>query len=357
MIYLLSLAVFVLVLGFADERTGLKRHNYKSYVIIAGSVVALMMGLRTQYTGSTDTYMYMSFYKGITNYDNFMDYYNLHLADKDFIFSETGFYLFMWLLSRVFTDPQMMLVASAIFITYSVCHFIRDNTEDVPTALLLYVCLGLFTFNMNGIRQAMGMAVCLWGYSMAKKRKLIPFVLVTLLAMQFHKTAICYFPVYFLPIIKTSKANTFWYFCGMVVFILAMDWIVETFNAFAGEDYEVGLEADGGGFTVIAIYFVAILLTLFLHESLQDKDTRCQFYGLVLGFACYLGRFFSQQILERLSYYFFYFAIPLFPNVIKRLEEKEQVIVKTFLIVGAIAVFWYRVRSGSFASFRPYFVR
>ena len=58
MIYLLALGLFVWLLGYADERTGLRQHNYKNYLIIAGSVVALIMGLRTKYTGSSDTYAY-----------------------------------------------------------------------------------------------------------------------------------------------------------------------------------------------------------------------------------------------------------------------------------------------------------
>lgn len=356
MIYLTALGLFVWLLGYADDRTGLRQHNYKNYLLIAGSVVALMMGLRTQYTGSTDTYMYAGFYKGIVNYRSFIDYYNLTLSDVEFVFSETGFYLFMWLLSRVFSDPQILILVTSSFITYSACRFIYKNSNDVPTSMVAYVCLGLFTFNMNGMRQAMAMAICLFAYEFVKQRKLIPFLLTVFLAMQFHKTALCFFPIYLMPVIQTSKGNTFWYFVGMFAFVMAMDWIIETFNAFAGEDYLVSDQADGGGISVIMIYALAIILSLFMHRSLKDKNIRMQFYIVVLGLACYITRFFNNQVVERLSYYFFYFSVLLIPNIINELSEQERKIVKLGFGFLAVVLLWYRVQFGALSSFRLFFM-
>ena len=357
MIYLLALGLFVWLLGYADDRTGLRQHNYKNYLIIAGSVVALIMGLRTKYTGSSDTYAYSEIiYKGILEYDSFLDYFNFKLSDTEFIFSETGFYLFMWLLSRVFPDPQMLILITSIFITYSACRFIYKNTKDVPMGLLIYVSLGLFTFNMSGMRQAMAMSICLFAYEFVKQRKLIPFLLTVLIAMQFHKTALCFFPIYLMPLIQTSKGNTFWYFVGMLLFILAMDWIIETFNAFTGEDYLIGDQADGGGISVIMIYATGIILSLFMHRTLKEKNIRMQFYIVTLGLTCYIARYLANQVLERLSYYFFYFTLLLFPNIMDQLNEKERKVVKMAVCICALLLFWYRLQGGLFRNFKLFFM-
>ena len=355
MIYLLSLALVVWLLGFADERTTLKQNNYKYYMIIAGTLVALVMGLRTQYTGSTDTRMYMYFFEGLANYDSFADYFNNNLADTEFIFSETGFYLFMFILSRITQDGQILVLVTSAFITFSACRFIYKNTSDPPTGLLVYVCLGLFTFNMNGMRQAMAMSICMLGYELVKKRKLLWFLLVVFIAMQFHKTAFCFVIVYFFPLLKEGKANIFWYLVGIVVFLLSVNVLVNTFNAFTGEDYDVTDQADGGGITVIFIYAASIILGLFMNESLKKRNIRTEFLVVVAGFACYIARFFSTMILERLSYYFFYFTLLLLPNLINELEEQERKVVKILFGFFAIILLWYRVRNGAFSNFKLFY--
>lgn len=357
MIYLLSLSVFVWLLRYADERTGLQYHNHKNYLIIAGSAVALMMGLRTQYTGSTDTYVYMNLFKEMAVYKDFETFYKLNLSDTKFIFSETGFHLLVWYLTEAFDDAQILVFVTSVFITFSTCYFIYKNTSDVPLGLLIYVCFGLFTFNMNGMRQAMAMSVCLFAYEFVKKRKLIPFILVVLLGMQFHRTAICFMAIYILPTLKKGKINTFLYLCGMVVFMLTMDWFIETFNSFSGKEYEVENQADSGGISVVLIYMMSMALAFLAYAKLEDREVQSQFFCVVLGFVCYISRYFSNIIMERVSYYFFYFTILLIPNLIEHLDKKEGQIVKILLCAGAILLFWYRLNTGTLRTFRPFFVR
>lgn len=169
MVYLLPMALFVWLLGFANERTGLKQNNYKLYLIITGVVIALVMGLRTKYTGSTDTRVYIWRFEDICAFDNFFDYYNLNLKEEKFFFAESGYYLFTWLLSRITHNEQMLVLTTSCCITFVTCRFIYKNTQDPPMALLIYVCLGLFTFNMSGMRQALAMSICMLAYELVKK--------------------------------------------------------------------------------------------------------------------------------------------------------------------------------------------
>ncbi len=357
MFYLLGLGAFVWLLGYADQRTRLQQHNYKTYLIIAGSMIVFIMGLRTQFTGSADTYVYMGFFDTMKPVTDFQAYNEQRMGDMNFLLSESGFLYFLWLLSRIFSNSQILLVVTAIFITGSVCRFLRRNTTDVPTGLMAYVCLGLFTFNMNGMRQAMAMSVCLWAYEFVKERKLIPFVLTVLLAMQFHKTAICFFPVYLFPLMKNNFANIFVYLCGLIAFMLSMDWFIESFNTLSGKEYDVAAEAEGGGFTVLVIYAFVIFLSLLMNKKLTDKKILCEFMCVLLGFTCYIARYFSNQILERISYYFFYFTLLLIPDLFNLMDKKERQIVKVLFGFASMAILAYRVSVGSFSSFKLFFIR
>lgn len=356
MFYLISLALVVWLLGMLPKKYGLQSNNYKNYLLIAGGLVWLIAALRDPLCGSMDTYRYTIAFDTIGRYDSFKKYYDLYLSDQEFIFSESGFHYFVWFLTRIFSDSQMIIVASSLVTTVAVCQFLRNNVEDVPTGLLIYVCLGLLTFNMNGMRQALAMSICLYSYEFAKKRKMILFVLSVLLAMQFHKTAICFIPVYFLPTLKEGKANTFLYICGMIIFLFGVDWFIESFNAFTGEDYELDAQATGGGFTVILLYAFAFGMSLLMHDSLDNRQIRISFFCVTTGFAAYIARFFSNEIMERISYYYFYFLLLLLPQLFGQLEEREQKIVKIGFSVFAILLFAYRIQAGNFSGFTLFFL-
>lgn len=352
---LVGLALFVFLLGITPETVGLRRQNYKPYLIFTGIIITLVMGLRTYRTGSPDTYQYMFRFSEMTQRSSFLPFFEEKLEEYEFLVSESGYYFYTFLLSRVFNDPQIFLLISSAIITGCICRFIYHNTSDAPLALLIYICLGLFTFNMNGLRQALAMSVCLVSYEFVKKRKLVYFVLTILLAMQFHKTAICFVPVYFLPMLEKGKGNIFLYFVCLIICLFSVDWFVETYNAFSGEEYVSEGSADGGGLSVILIYIASIGLTLFKHKSLNKPHIRVTFYMVTAGFAAYVTRYFSNQILERISYYYFFFTLLLVPNIFEELSEKERQLIRYIFCGAALALFAIRVSKGLFANYKLFF--
>ena len=355
MMIMTGLALFVVLLGMGSKEIGLQRDNYKPYLVIAGIAVTLVMGLRHQYSGA-DTIGYIYKHEQLATMPSFQPYYDEHFADLDFLFSETGFYFFSWLFGRAFPSGHAWLFATSAFITFSTCRYIYKNSGDAPLALSVYVLLGLFTFNMSGLRQAIAMSICLWAYEHAKRHRFVPFVLTVLLAMQFHKTAVCFFPVYFLPWLKRGTANLLIYFVLLIICLFSVDKLIETYNAFSGEEYALQAEVEGGGLSVILIYLSCIALVVLRHQCLNIPHVRMAFYGVMAGFTAYITRYFSNQILERISYYYFYFSILLLPSVFKLLPEKEQRWLRIVFSFLAIYLFVHRVGNSNFARYRFFFM-
>lgn len=356
MLYFAIMALTVWLLGMTPPKYGLRQNNYKNYLILAGLVIVLITGLRSPYTGTGDNVSYINSFDILSTYSSFSRYYDLWLSGKDFLVAESGFYFFTWILARIFDNGQILLVATMAVTTYAVCRFIHINSDDPPTSLLIYVCLGLLTFNMNGMRQAMAMSVCLFAYEYAKKQKLIPFVLIVLLAMQFHKSAICFLPVFILPAFKEGKGNIFFFMCLMSVFLLNVENFIGAFNDMTGKNYELQDESTGGGITVVMIYAVAVLLPIFVKNSLKNREIRTAYCAVLLGFVCYISRYFTNQILERVSYYFVYFVILLIPMLISRLDPKERNIIKYIFSGCCILLLVYRIMSGAFADYTLFFL-
>lgn len=355
MIYLATLASIVAFAGFAPSRYGLRQKNYKNYIYLCGFLIAALASLRTPYTGSTDSYRYMLLYERLQDFTHFRDYYDLNLSNYDLLSSEAGFYYTMWFFGHVFKGGQWVFVISSLLITVATCQFIRNNSVDIPLSLTIYVCFGLFTFNMNAMRQAMAMSICLYAYEYAKNRKLVPFVLTVLLAMLFHKTALCFMPVYFLPMLKNKPSSWFFYVAGLFLCLLFVDRIIEVYYEISGEDYTGSGVATGGGVFIVLLYVGSIVLTLCRPALLEDKAVRTAFLATLAGFVAYISRFVGSGILERVSYYYFYFPLLLIPQAVRKLEGKEYKLIKLFLVFGSLALFIYRIYKGNFRDFTLFF--
>ncbi len=355
MLYLVGLAMIVAFLGYAPKESGIRKNNYKYYLLVCGVLIATISSLRSPYTGTSDNYFYTVWYTTLQGYDSFGDYYDTKLSDYDFLSSEAGYHFTMWLFGRVFKDGQMSIVISSVLVTIATCFFIKRNSKDVPLSLTIYICLGLFTFNMNAMRQAMAMSICLFAYEFAKKRKLIPFVLTVMLAMLYHKTAMCFFPVFFLPRLKNNLFSWLFYVVGLILCLLYIDQIIEGYYELSGEDYSDNSTATGGGTFVILLYLGTIALTLFNKQLLEKTAARTALLATLAGFTAYVSRFVGSGILERVSYYYFYFPILLIPEAFNELEEEEHNVVKILFVIGAVLLFIYRIGKSGFSDFAFFF--
>ena len=356
MIYLISFAVIVAFIGYAPPKYGLQRNNYKNYIWICGVLMLLISALRSPYVGSMDSYRYTYYYKQLQKYVSFREYYDEYMEGYDLLSSEAGFYYTMWLLGRVFENEQMAIIFSSLVITVATCFFIRRNSVDIPLSLTIYVCLTMFTFNMNGMRQAMAMSISLFAFEFAKQRRFIPFVLTVMLAMLFHKTALCFLPVYFLPVLKNTAGNWLFYIFGLLMCLLFVDRIIAGYFELSGEDYSGSEAAEGGGLFVVLVYVGTIAITLFKSQILKKQSAQMALMGTLAAFTAYLGRYVGSDILERVSYYYYYFLILLIPEAFQALDEKDYKWVKLLFVVAALALFTYRTSTGLFRYFTFYFL-
>ena len=356
MFLLILLALIVAFLGFAPQKYGIQRNHSKKYILICGVLVAAFSALRSPLTGTSDNYFYTIWYLDLQQYKSFKDYYDLNLSQYDFLSSEAGYYFVMWFFGHFLKDGQWAIVISSLFITFATCRFIYRNSANVPLSLTIYVCLGLFTFNMNGMRQAMAMSVCLFAYEFARDRKLVPFILTVVIAMLFHKTAMCFLPMFIVPRLKNNVLSWFIYVVGLVLCLLYIDQIITGYYELSGEDYSDNEIATGGGLFVILLYIGTIAITVFKRQILKREVARTAMFATLVGLVSYLARFIGSGIMERISFYYFYFPLLLIPEAFEELEEHEYKVVEILFVIGAVVLFVYRVWKGDFKNFEFFFM-
>lgn len=180
MIYLVILFI-LLFLAIQYDANGIKFHDYSIYWGVC-AIFILLAGLRYRVGG--DTIAYMEYYKEIPP---------LNKLTGDFLFNHeyqplwVVFNSFCKLFSDSFTVFQFL---HAAVINITIFSFIKRNTEYPFAAILFYFLFYFFYFNMEILRESLGVVVFLMVYKAFLKEKWILYYLGATIAFFFHISAI-----------------------------------------------------------------------------------------------------------------------------------------------------------------------
>ena len=350
---LLAIPVWVIVLDFLLKPNAKKNANARLFMALCSVVLILILGLRSQYTGTADTRIYVrvfSIAKNSAGIHRFLE--QMSVLEGFPIFSEVGFYLYTWLSAQMLPDAQLFLMLSSAIIVISNASFIWHNSEDYSVSWLVFVCLGSMTFAMNGMRQAIAMSICLLSYEYAKQKKLISFLLVVLIAILFHKSALFFIIVYFVRNMKFNFKSLLVLAVGIMLFFVYANRLAFLYDSMTGEDYFSTESFESGGVITILVYLIAIALAFLSYKRLHEVNVFASLAIVILGLAIYLGRFISTQIYERMSYYFFSYLMILFPTVFKAFKPRDRHLVTLCFVVCAFVLYAYRISKGVFADYK-----
>lgn len=329
-----------------SQSIAVRRKYEKRYLLLCGLIIFLFLALRNKSIGSSDTYNYYNMMQRAIFADEWKQYYN-----PDGV--EIGFQFFVFILSRFFKSPQMIIVISAIIYVIGILYTIYNNSDDLALSVTMYITLGLMQFQMQGMRQSIAMSICLFAYEFAKRRKIIYFSLLVLLAMQFHQTAIVFITVYFIFWLK-YKWN---YLCAFVIasglFFYFSNYIIGFANELFDKNYYTSV--DSGGFIATAIYFLIIVFAFVFNMKLHtNRFHMAILYITMMGCICFMMRYIGTLAAERISFYFVFGQLILLPNTIVCLKPKERQVIKIAVYVLMFLLFAYRLRGSDFLPYTFY---
>lgn len=318
----------------------------RTFLFCCGIAMFLIIALRNREVGSNDSNNYYENWELLSTF-SFSELKNFMLISN----FESGYLTFVWVFSHILPSGQFVFILSAILFTIAVCKFIYINSEDAELSFVMYICLGLYTFMAQGLRQSMAMSMCLFALEFCKNRKPIPFVLLVLLATTFHTSAIVFLVVYllygFTINIRTTVAGV-----GIAGILLASSgWIATIGNLISQREYEG--EVESGGFVAVAIYVIILLVAIiFSGKRRKDKDYSFFVFMTCLGAIFYIMRYIEVQVAERISFYFMFSQIIVLPNAIARFDKQTSFIVKNIAILLSIALFAYRLSGDGLVAYR-----
>lgn len=311
----------------------------RTYMIMCGLILFLMIALRHYSLGSVDSAGYYN--NWITMRETPYSSLGYALQDSDM---EPGYLFTVWCLSRVFPSAQFVFVFTGLLFSIAICRVIYLNSDNVMISMIMCICLGLYTFMIQGLRQAIAMSICFLALELCKKRRLVRFLLLVLLATLFHRSAIVFLLVYFVYGLKLSPATKIAMGISGTILIVLSPVMVEYGNEFLDREYGNTVES-GAVVAVLTYVIIAAAAILLLNEYNSEKKDAFFMWILVFGMAFYLMRYVGAQALERISFYFVIAQSIVLPTVINKLERRSRNITYLAVCLLSIALFIYRLNA------------
>ena len=360
MIIYLFVAIFPLLVGTfyntkiipnaTEEMLQTKKHQQNRWwwLFIAALPMFALIAFRAPSIGA-DTGGYLKYFNQMVN-TSWVDIFEVNSRRYEF---EEGFVIFEKLITCITDSAEVYQVIYSSVYLCAVVTFANWLDKHNFSFLFFFATLGVYMFMFTGVRQCLAMSICLLSYKFIKERKLIPFLIMLLLAFLFHKSAILFLAAYLIYNRKINWQNGLIYTVICALSFLFIDNIQQWFNN--ALDYEYEVEQTGNGFIFFAVVF---LITAFSYITiLYYKKSTHESNGLmnigVITLCLWFVRL-ATRVAERPSFYFMFFTAAMLCyglDAPKNVDDKK--IFKIFVYGACLALYVYKFLT-SYASVIPY---
>lgn len=341
--YIVVLCLLALLAFLNDEKEMSFHHKSevdikrKSYIFLVGILaIYVLMILKKPLYGDYAAYA-----------AHFMNILYKTLRGEIFLLSEPGYFALNTVIRKLTDNTFYFFAITSAIICISISHYISKFAINKKYAVYFYYTIGLFAFSMAGLRQTIAMSICLFSYSAMKERKLLKFSLFIAIAFLFHKSAIFFFPAYFIAGVKWKFKNIC---CSLILYGFLCLFFRPIYSYIAKVlHYNYGIENTGnGGIFLIILSIIAILAVIYRKQLLLMDPSSVMFVNLHFTVvALWFFRLVTRTV-ERPAYYYLYASIILLdrilsinPKLDKDVQTKKILIICSLFFFGLF--FLYRL--------------
>ena len=134
LIYLVQL-ILILILGIFMKPS--KSDSKKKLFLFCAFVILCFVACLRDYTVGYDTKQYVTAFNKASS---------LTLSNFSYLRYEYGFTFLLWLLSKISSNWQILLIITSLFINFSVLRFIEKNSDNPFFSVLIYILLNFYFF-------------------------------------------------------------------------------------------------------------------------------------------------------------------------------------------------------------------
>lgn len=241
-------------------------------------------------------------------------------------FRDFGYSFLIKGFATVIPNFQVFLIFVALLFHIPLTVWICKESRYPLMSFLIYSTLFYSFFAITGLRQTIATSLAVFcAFPFIKKRKLIPFLLLVLLASTIHKSALIVLPMYFFYGRKINRPVMAFSLAGVGIVAVFRNELLKWLSDVT--DYQYGQYDTEGPlvFTaIIAVIWVAVFVFIPNIHARGRKKNDYRIFCLCSA-AILLPLVFVNPNLMRTVQYFSLILIVLIPELIRIFEKKTRI--------------------------------
>lgn len=254
-----AIAVFVLIAYFISN--SLDNDSEINFFKFAVAVLIIFSALRYPFDYADQLNYASFFYKGYL-YDDWATGENFNV----------GYSILNKLVHSISPSFQLLEVVISLFVVMGHAFFIKKYSPSIMLSLFIYVLVAYF-WSLVTVRQYLAITVSLFSYIYVIERRLVPFLLTSIISIAFHTSAVIFFPVYFIYGLRETANTKYILFFGALFAIL----LFKIFSTYlVGNDayystYLISEESSSWQRLIMKAY-ILILFIIVMGEEVYTKN-------------------------------------------------------------------------------------
>ena len=253
---------------------------------------------------------------------------------------------------------RSVIVLSTLLSTFWISRAYLKYTNDVSLTISLFIILPNFILPFSGLRQAIAISLGFLAFEYVRRKKLIPVMCITLIAILFHTSAFMIFFMYPLYHVRITRK---WLLFVIPVLSCVFAFNRQIFtvlglilNQFT--DYDT-IISETGSITMLILFIIFALFSYVIpEEETLDPDTAGMRNFLLLSVAIQM---FAplHNLAMRMNYYYIAFIPLLIPRIIHyRSAQMAQVaiIARHIMVIFFVIYFFVVAPSDNLLHTFPY---
>lgn len=280
------------------------------------------------------------------NYEYMYDSINLNRLFYDY-YAEPGFYLYMLPFKTLDIDFFNFLVFTKVWCFCSIFYIMTKYAEEYKYVSIMYFLpwYSFYLFIDNPLRNLMSVSIMMMALPLLKNRRILPYILMTLLATSMHITAIIMLPIYFL--LTRNVSSWVWVLLFIVFNLIFADrafLVMIISKLFGGIPYiaekmtryfEMNNEFSRGrvlslGMIIHTLYFVLLIYYRKLFMKLEHG--KLIFAGAIIYLLFYRLAT-TIEVFMRFQLYFAVFFVIAISLLVRAFARKSRVVYLTALLI------------------------
>lgn len=308
------LLLSILILGIALCEIKKNSRNTIIFLAVVSVSLVVLSYIRADTVG-IDYPQYASYFSQVRNGG-----WSFLISGENGYRIEPGYSLLNYFVSLFTGDVHIFMLVVSVF-TVGLTAVLLYKYSPIPwLGMFVFVSFGFFGNSLSFLRQSIAISILLFAVRFLKEKRLLPYVLVILLAAGFHKATLIMIPVYFLAHIKVNWKSLTAY-AGLTALIMAFSWplfnfitkYVYTYYATQNGLYYM----RGRNWQTAAVPVITMVTILILKNFLLNRDPR---NVVLINFSVYSGLLYIMTcqhfLFQRFGMMFFTSAILMIPELL-----------------------------------------